>query len=254
MAQFSRATPLQLCHSDPFRTPLQRRRKSVRITPGTLSELNRNSVRFALDCCPNKIGITVRFAPEYALDHEMAATGREMVRYADDFVVLCGSEDEARKALEDIQKWVAGVGLVLHPTKTRIVDAEQKGGFDFLGYHFERGRKWPRKKSEDKLKEAIRQKTRRNNGTSMKEIITGVNRTLKGWFEYFKHSAKPGFTALDKWVRTRLRAILRTRNHLKRRGRMRDHRLWPNAYFVENGLFSLATARAQAIQSPLRSH
>ena len=188
------------------------------------------------------------------LDHEMAATGREMVRYADDFVVLCGSEDEARKALEDIQKWVAGVGLVLHPTKTRIVDAEQKGGFDFLGYHFERGRKWPRKKSEDKLKEAIRQKTRRNNGTSMKEIITGVNRTLKGWFEYFKHSAKPGFTALDKWVRTRLRAILRTRNHLKRRGRMRDHRLWPNAYFVENGLFSLATARAQAIQSPLRSH
>jgi len=83
-------------------------------------------------------------------DHLVARAGWELVRYADDFVVLCASEEEARKALEQIQQWVASAGLVLHPTKTRIMDASQKGGFDFLGYHFERGMKWPRQKSLEK--------------------------------------------------------------------------------------------------------
>ena len=62
-----------------------------------------------------------------------------MVRYADDFVILCRSEAEARAALEGVQAWTASAGLRLHPTKTRIVDATQPGGFDFLGYHFEHG-------------------------------------------------------------------------------------------------------------------
>ena len=75
-----------------------------------------------------------------ALDHEMAGKGFEMVRYADDFVVLCGTEGEAQQALEAVQRWTAQAGLTLHPVKTRIVDATQAGGFDFLGYHFERGR------------------------------------------------------------------------------------------------------------------
>jgi len=66
----------------------------------------------------------------------MARTGREMVRYADDFVILCQSEKEANEVLEQLRGWVAGAGLTLHPTKTRIVNASQTGGFDFLGYHF----------------------------------------------------------------------------------------------------------------------
>ena len=169
------------------------------------------------------------------LDHWMAGEGWEMARYADDFVVLCASEEEARKALETIQQWVASAGLVLHPTKTRIVDASQKGGFDFLGYHFERGKKWPRKKSQEKLKETIRQKTPRTNGRSMGQIIADVNRTLRGWHGYFKHSRKGAFGDLDSWVRGRLRAILRKRNHLRGWARMRDHKLWPNACFAEHG-------------------
>ena len=188
------------------------------------------------------------------LDHLMAEAGWELVRYADDFVVLCASEEEARKALEQIQQWVASAGLVLHPTKTRIVDASQKGGFDFLGYHFERGMRWPRQKSLEKLKETIRQKTGRTNGKGMEQIITEVNRTLRGWFAYFKHSQKGAFRDLDSWVRGRLRAILRKRHHLKGWVRMRDHKLWPNAYFAERGLFSMATARAQASQSQWRNH
>ena len=90
------------------------------------------------------------------LDHQMAKAGWEMVRYADDFVILCRSEAEAQRALEAVRHWVSEAGLTLHPEKTRVVDASAPGGFDFLGYHFERGLKWPRTKSLKKLKERVR--------------------------------------------------------------------------------------------------
>ena len=122
------------------------------------------------------------------LDHLLAASGVEMVRYADDFVLLCRSENEARRALALVQQWTMGVGLTLHPEKTRIVDATQTGGFDFLGYHFERGYRWPRQKSIKKFKDTIRVKTKRTSGQSLQAIIANVNRTTKGWFAYFKHS------------------------------------------------------------------
>ena len=109
-----------------------------------------------------------------------------MVRYADDFLVLCDSETEAKEVLEQLRQWVEGAGLILHPTKTRIVDASQKGGFDFLGYHFERGKRWPRQKSLDKFKETLRQKTGRLRPGSMRDITEDVNRTLRGWFGYFR--------------------------------------------------------------------
>jgi RNA-directed DNA polymerase len=80
------------------------------------------------------------------LDHLMAARGFAMVRYADDFVVLCRNPEEAAAALAVVQEWTAAAGLVLHPTKTRLVNA-QDVGFDFLGYHFAAGRRRPRQKS-----------------------------------------------------------------------------------------------------------
>lgn len=188
------------------------------------------------------------------LDHLMARTGREMVRYADDFVILCQSEKEANEVLEQLRGWVAGAGLTLHPTKTRIVNASQTGGFDFLGYHFERGHRWPRQKSLDKFRETIRQKTGRLRPGSMEDITGEVNRTLRGWFEYFKHSIKHTFRREDQWMRGRLRAILRKRHKGHGRARGLDHQRWPNAYFADLGLFSLAIAQVQAIQSRKRTH
>jgi RNA-directed DNA polymerase len=149
------------------------------------------------------------------LDQLMAGKGIEMVRYADDFVVLCRTEVAAQEALEVVRDWTTRVGLTLHPVKTRIVDAAQGGGFEFLGYHFERGSRWPRKKSLDKFKGTIRTKTRRHNGQSLQAILTDLNRTLRGWFEYFKHSSRFTFTVLDKWVRMRLRSLLRSRRGWK---------------------------------------
>jgi RNA-directed DNA polymerase len=180
------------------------------------------------------------------LDHLMAGGKRDMVRYADDFVILCQSEEEARKVLEDLRQWVEAAGLTLHPTKTRIVDASQNGGFDFLGYHFERGRRWPRQKSMDKSKETIRSKTGRLNPRPLGVIVKDVNRSLTGWFEYFKHSAGNVFSPLDGWVRGRIRAILRRRHKLRGRARGRDHQRWNNNYLASLGLISLALARKRA--------
>jgi RNA-directed DNA polymerase len=188
------------------------------------------------------------------LDQIMRRLGYEMVRYADDFVILCRSEEEAQRALEEVKRWTAEAGLTLHPEKTRVVDARQKkAGFDFLGYHFERGLRWPRAKSLKKLKETIKPKTKRTNGRSLQAIIKDVNRMLKGWYEYFKHSHWTTFKPIDGWIRGRLRSILRKRN--RKRGRAHtypDHQRWPNAYFAELGLFSLGTASAKERQSSVR--
>ena len=184
------------------------------------------------------------------LDHLMAKTSREMVRYADDFVVMCESQKEADEILEQVRQWVDQAGLILHPTKTRIVDASQRGGFDFLGYHFERGHRWPRQKSLEKFKETIREKTARLKPGSMQEIVQDLNRTLRGWFEYFKHSVMNVFEKEDQWVRGRLRTILRKRNKGSGRARGRDHQRWPNAYFTRLGLISLALARRNVSRPP----
>ena len=152
------------------------------------------------------------------LDHQMAAAGWEMVRYADDFVILCRSAAEAAEALAAVRAWVAEAGLTLHPEKTRIVDATQRGGFDFLGYHFERGMKWPREKSLKKLKERVRAKTLRTDGRNLRAIVADVNRTLRGWYGYFRHSKANVFTTVDGYVRRRLRSLLEKRRGHARQG------------------------------------
>jgi RNA-directed DNA polymerase len=182
------------------------------------------------------------------LDHLLAAEGFAMVRYADDFVILCRSESAARRALALVQAWTAREGLTLHPDKTTVVDATQRGGFDFLGYHFERGYKWPRAKSLGKLKDRVRSQTRRTSGHSLERILADVNRTLHGWHLYFQYSHPTTFRRLDGWVRMRLRSILRRRRGGRGRGRGRDHQRWPNAFFAEQGLLSLVAASASVLQ------
>lgn len=187
------------------------------------------------------------------LDHLMANSGIEMVRYADDFVLLCRSEQEARKALAMVHDWTSQRGLKLHPEKTRLLDASLAGGgFDFLGYHFQNGKKWPSDKSVKKLRDSIRPKTKRCNGKCLRAIIDDVNKTTRGWFEYFKHGRPHQFKRLDGWIRMRLRSILRRRRKRKGRGRGADHQRWPNAYFAEHGLFSMTSAHASACQSARR--
>jgi RNA-directed DNA polymerase len=189
----------------------------------------------------------------HPVDVAMAHAGFEMIRYADDLVVLCRSESEAHRALGLVEQLATERGLSLHPEKTRLVDVTVPGeGFDFLGYRFERGNRWPRKKSLGKVKDALRSKTQRSNGHSFPVIIEDVNRTLRGWFEYFKHSHKWTFPSIDHWVRRRLRSILRRRKGLKGISRGFDHQRWPNQFFREHGLFSLVEAHRTLLQSSSR--
>ncbi len=187
------------------------------------------------------------------LDHLMAERGFEMVRYADDFVVMCRSKEDAAAALAVVQQWTAETGLTLHPTKTRLVD-EREDGFDFLGYHFEAGKRWPRAKSRKKFRDTIRAKTKRTSGHSMTQIVADVNRTLRGWFEYFKHSRAPTFRMEDGFVRRRLRSILRKRSRRKGSAKANgaDQTRWPIAYFAALGLYSLQDAYALVCQSSRR--
>jgi RNA-directed DNA polymerase len=185
------------------------------------------------------------------LDHLLAAKGFEMVRYADDFVILCHTAEAAAEALELVRQWTADNGLKLHPTKTKIVDVRTEG-FDFLGYHFIGTKHWPRAKSFQKLKTTLRAKTKRTSGRSLQYIVADVNRTLRGWFAYFQHSYYTTFPSVDKWIRGRLRSILRKRRGRRGRARGADHQRWPNAFFAAQGLLCLVAAHAAVAQSSRR--
>jgi RNA-directed DNA polymerase len=185
------------------------------------------------------------------LDRLMAERGYRMVRYADDFVILTGSREEADAALALVAAWVAENGLTLHPEKTRVGDCRQPGeGFDFLGYRFEAGRRHVRLKSLQRFKDTIRERTQRTRGQSLKYVIADINPILRGWFGYFKHAHPFIFSTLDGLIRRRLRALLRKQE--KRPGMglcLADHRRWPNAFFANAGLFALHTAWQTAGQS-----
>ena len=180
----------------------------------------------------------------HPLDERLAAQGHRMVRYADDFVVLCKSREEAETALGAIRQWVAANGLRLHPDKTHLGDCRQAGeGFDFLGYRFEAGRRRVRKKSLTRLKDSIRDKTRRTRGDSLARIVADLNPGLRGWFGYFQHAHPRTFLVLDKFIRRRLRSLLRKQDKRPGFGRCRaDHQRWPTAFFAQAGLFALHTA------------
>jgi RNA-directed DNA polymerase len=182
------------------------------------------------------------------LDHLMAESGFAMTRYADDFVILCRSREEADRALAKVKQWVEENGLTLHPTKTKVVDSRTEG-FDFLGYTFRGRLRLPRKKSMDKLKDSIRAKTKRANGNSLTRIVGLLSLSLQGWFGYFKHCHWNVFTDVDGWVRGRLRSILRKRAGREGRGRGADHQRWPNTYFAERGLYCLGAAHVRLNQS-----
>jgi RNA-directed DNA polymerase len=180
----------------------------------------------------------------HPLDELMATLGHRMVRYADDFVVLCEHREEAEAALAAISRWVAENGLSLHPDKTHVGDCRQPGdGFEFLGYRFEAGRRRVRKKSLTRLKDGIRERTTRTRGDSLARIVSDLNPRLRGWFGYFKHAHRHIFADVDGFVRRRLRAILRKQEKRPGFGRCHaDHMRWTKAFFAQAGLFALEAA------------
>ena len=187
----------------------------------------------------------------HPLDRQMKQQGYRMVRYADDFVVLCPTAEQAQAAHEEVKSWVEQNGLRLNADKTHVGDCRQAGqGFEFLGYRFEAGQRWVRPKSFKALRERIRLKTQRTRGDSLAKIIADLNPMLRGWFNYFKPAHPLVHEWMDGFTRRRLRAILRKQEKRPGMGRcLDDHLRWPNAFFATQGLFTMAAARALASQS-----
>jgi len=183
----------------------------------------------------------------HEVDVAMQQSGYRLVRYADDMVVLCRTREEAEAALAKLKELIEVRGLQLHPDKTRLAHLMERPGFQFLGYVFYDKYRDPRPSSQGKLKASLGQKTKRTNGNSLRDIITSLNATLRGWYNYFKFCStnSRAWERIDQWLRYRLRAILDKRRKGGRstqRGRGQAHYRWPNAYFAEHGLFSLVGA------------
>jgi RNA-directed DNA polymerase len=187
----------------------------------------------------------------HPLDRQMREKGYRMVRYADDFVVLCQRAEQAQVALGEVRAWVEQNGLKLNADKTHVGDCRQAGqGFEFLGYRFEAGQRWVRPKSVKALREHVRVRTKRTRGDSLAKIIENLNPMVRGWFNYFKHAHSVAQLGIDGLVRRRLRAILRKQEKRPGMGKcLDDHLRWPNTFFAAQGLFTIAAARVLASQS-----
>jgi len=147
------------------------------------------------------------------LDRTIESHGFRIVRYADDFVVLCRTRNEAQVALALCSQTLRNLGLMLHPDKTAIVAAWT--GFRFLGFQFKRGFISVSAQAIDRFKDKVRVLTRRQQGTNIETVIERLNPLIRGWARYFgvAHCAQ-AFSTLDSWIRMRLRGFkLKRRNH-----------------------------------------
>lgn len=158
---------------------------------------------------------------------------RAVVRYADDFVVLCESEEDAYKAREDLHGWLANRGLELSEEKTRVVHLDE--GFDFLGFNVRRyavetkdAKKKrtltphhkvlikPSKESVNKFRKAVKDMFMRHKGASVEVLITKLNALITGWGNYFRHAvSKMTFHSLDHYIFQRQVRWAKFRHHTK---------------------------------------
>jgi RNA-directed DNA polymerase len=170
----------------------------------------------------------------------------KMIRYADDFVILTRSKEEAEDALRMVEEWMKAHELNLHPEKTHIGNCMIQGqGFEFLGYRFEAGSTWVRKKSIQKFRDKIREKTSRICGKSLEKVIDSLNPIIRGWYNYFKDVSKYSLGTFDSFIRRRLRALIERQNKKKVFGAGWSNVRMPNKFFANKGLINMEDLQRQ---------
>jgi RNA-directed DNA polymerase len=135
------------------------------------------------------------------LDHMMAQQGYQMVRFADDFLVLCRTRQHAKESLGLVKEWLNTVGLSLHPDKVRITKVGTEEGFDFLGYRFLDSARLPRPENIDRLKEKMAKAAGDFSSRNLDMVVQKIDQITTGWFQHFALSnyVQP-FQELDHWV------------------------------------------------------
>jgi RNA-directed DNA polymerase len=180
------------------------------------------------------------------LDVVLRDGGYKMIRYADDFVILTKTREEAEEALRVVKEWMKEHELALHPEKTHIGNCMIEGqGFDFLGYRFEGGTRWVRRKSIQKFRDRIREKTKRMCGKAIEKVIEELNPILRGWCNYFRDVTKYTLGTFDSFVRRRLRAIIERQNKRKSFGSGSCNRRIPNKFFASKCLINMEDLQRQ---------
>lgn len=171
-----------------------------------------------------------------SFDHLMVSKGYKLVRYADDFVILCGTKEEAERAMEEAAGYLEGeLHLRINEEKTRIVDFSRES-FEFLGYIFYGRFLRPKNRNIAELRDEIRRLTRRLQPVSLQSVIQRLNATLRGWAQYFCLAHIRELTQrLDEWIRHRLRAFVNKRWVIYRK----VQHAYPIKRFVSLGLVSL---------------
>jgi len=170
------------------------------------------------------------------LDKAVEARGYRHVRYADDFVVLCRSRQEAEQAREFVAEVLRELKLTLHADKTHVVDF--RGGFEFLGFRFHHGHVGVRPKAVERFKDKVRVLTRRQQGRNVEAVLGDLNPVLRGYANYYGSAEVTElFGRLDGWVRMRVRSF-----KMQRRSRRDNHRL-SKRRLAKWGLLSLQNCR-----------
>jgi RNA-directed DNA polymerase len=193
----------------------------------------------------------------HAFDRAWAAHGTgELVRYADDFIVLCETGGQAEQARQQAAALLGELGLVLHPDKTRVVDLRGgKQGFDFLGCHLHARmsgkvwekygqvryylQRWPSQRSMKRARERVKALTGQSQvGQQLEDVIERLNLFLRGWGNYFRTgNAGAKFINLDRFVAWRLRRLLIKKRGRNLRGGQADR--WSRTWFHDQGLYKL---------------
>lgn len=142
------------------------------------------------------------------LDNALAEHGYKFVRYADDVLILCRSEQQAAEALNHARAVLGRLKLELNEEKTHISTFDK--GFDFLGFHFGRRGRTIARKSLKAFYGKVRQTTKRQQGNKpVTAVIQALNPQLRGWANYHLEGRNVGkFKKLDKWIRKRLRSYI----------------------------------------------
>lgn len=171
----------------------------------------------------------------HPFDAEMTELGYRLIRYADDFVVMCKSEEEAVSALKNVERILSKLGLSVNTDKTRIIELSDKDGIGFLGFRIYLEHKVPQGKAIHKFKDEVRRLTRRQQPINVQEVVRRLNPVIRGWGNYFQHgNVNWLFKGLDGWIRTRLRSFIE-----KKKTPVANYRI-KNAHFEALGLARLS--------------
>lgn len=190
----------------------------------------------------------------HQLDQLMMERGHRIVRFADDFVIMCRSQKGAERVMKSVTRYLeTDLGLALHPTKTKVVDVD-KASFTFLGFEFYKHIRRIDPKKEAKFKKRVKEITRRNQTVDLETLIQDrLNPHLRGWANYFRHGqVKSKFKNWDAWIRRRLRMVqLRSWRYVKGLHRVLRSKGWKDDELGGIRMSAWSSSKNRMVQSAL---